>query len=167
MEDDQQQSKGKAPATSHYAKDSWLGGFHPSTRREVRIQEPSTRTGEINVTFKEPVHKILERIKNESYFRWTSKMGGDPARANQNLYCTYHRENGHTTKQCRVFKDHLEQLMKAGHLKEFVVDLKEPREHTPTTIGGYKSYTCGFNWHKFELTQGDPECDFGKGYRGQ
>ena len=26
-----------------------------------------------------------------------------------------------TTKQCRVFKDHLEQLVKSGHLKEFVV----------------------------------------------
>ena len=25
------------------------------------------------------------------------------------------------TKKCRVFKDHLEQLVKSGHLKEFVV----------------------------------------------
>ena len=73
------------------------------------------------MVFKEPVHKILERIKNEPYFRWPSKMGGDPARTNQNLYCTYHQEKGHTTKQCRVFKDYLEQLVKSGHLKEFVV----------------------------------------------
>ena len=108
MEDDRQQRKGKAPATSHYAKDSRLGGSHSSPRREVEIQEPSTRTGEINVTFKEPIHKILERIKNESYFQWPSKMGGGSARRNHNLYCTYHQENGHTTKQCRVFKDHLE-----------------------------------------------------------
>lgn len=48
-------------------------------------------------------------------------MGGDPARRNQSLYCTYHKEKGHTTKQCRVLKDHLEQLGKARHLKEFVV----------------------------------------------
>lgn len=30
-------------------------------------------------------------------------------------------EKRDTTKQCRVFKDHLEQLVKFGHLKEFMV----------------------------------------------
>ena len=49
-------------------------------------------------------------------------MGGDLSRRNQNLYCTYHRDKGHTTEQCRVLKDHLEQLVKVGYLKEFVVD---------------------------------------------
>ena len=48
-------------------------------------------------------------------------MGEDSARRNQSLYYTYHRENGHTTEQCHVLKDQLEQLVKAGHLKEFVV----------------------------------------------
>ena len=113
LEDDWQQSKDKAPATSHYAKDSRPESFQTRLRREIRIQEPNTRTAKIKVTFKEPVHKILTIF-------WPSKMGGDPARRNQNLYCTYHRENGHTTKQCKVFKDHLEHLVKFGHLKEFV-----------------------------------------------
>ena len=48
-------------------------------------------------------------------------MGGDLAKRNQNLCCTYHREKGHTIEQYRVFKDHLEQLVKFGHLKEFMV----------------------------------------------
>ncbi|XP_023874302.1 uncharacterized protein LOC111986842 [Quercus suber] len=39
-------------------------------------------------------------------------MRGDPSRRNQNLYYTYHKD-----------KYHLEQLVKAGHLKEFVVNL--------------------------------------------
>lgn len=82
------------------------------------------QTREINVVFKEPVHKTLEWIKNEPYFRWPSKMGGDLARRNQNLYCTHQQEKGHTIEQCRVFKDHLEQLVKSGHLKEFVVALE-------------------------------------------
>lgn len=51
-------------------------------------------------------------------------MGGDPTRRNQNLYYTYHRDKGHTTEQCRIFKDHLEKLVKPGHLKEFVVEPK-------------------------------------------
>ena len=50
-------------------------------------------------------------------------MGGDPSRRNQSLYCTYHRDRGHTTEQCWVLKDHLGQLVKAGYLKDFVLDL--------------------------------------------
>ena len=78
--------------------------------------------GEVNVTFKEQVHKIIDQIKNKPYFRWPNKIGGNLAWRNQNLYCTYHRDKGHTTEQCRVLKNHLGQLVKAGYLKEFVVD---------------------------------------------
>ena len=78
--------------------------------------------GEVNVAFRESVHKIIDRIKNEPFFRWPNKMGRDTYQRNQNLYCTYHRDKGHTTEQCRVLKDHLGQLVKAGHLKEFVVE---------------------------------------------
>ena len=86
------------------------------------MQEPKAQMGEVNVAFKELVHKIVDRIKNEPFFRWPNKMGGNPSRRNQNLYCIYHKDKGHTTEQCRVLKDHLGQLVKAGYLKEFVVD---------------------------------------------
>ena len=69
LEDDQQQRKGKAPATLQYLRESQLRGLQFRPRRELRIQEPNARIGEINVVFKELVHKILERIKNEPYFR--------------------------------------------------------------------------------------------------
>ena len=98
LEDDQQQGKGKVPAISQYAKNSRLGSFRSRPRRELRIQKQNVRIGEVNVAFKEPIHKILEWIKNEPYFWLPSKMGGDPTRRNQNLYCTYHRDKGHTTK---------------------------------------------------------------------
>ena len=48
-------------------------------------------------------------------------MSGDPTRGNQDLYCTHHQDKGHTTEQCRTFKDYLEQLVKAGLLREYVV----------------------------------------------
>ena len=74
------------------------------------------------MAFKEQVHKIIDRIKNKPFFKWPNKMGCDPSRRNQNLYYTYHKDKGHTTEQCRVLKDHLGQLVKAGYLKEVVVD---------------------------------------------
>ena len=78
--------------------------------------------GEVNVTFKEPMHKIVDRIKNEPYFRWPNKMGGDSSRRTQSLYCTYHKDKDHTSEQCRMFKDHLGQLVKTGYLKELMVE---------------------------------------------
>ena len=118
LENDRLQSKSKAP----FVNRSRPGIFPSKPRRDLRVQEPEVQMGEVNVAFKEPMHKIVDQIKNESFFRWPNKMGGDPSRKNQNLYCTYHRDKGHTTEQCRVLKDHLGQLVKAGHLKEFMVE---------------------------------------------
>ena len=33
----------------------------------------------VNTVFREPVHQVLEKIKNEPYFKWPNKMGGDEA----------------------------------------------------------------------------------------
>nr|XP_023897483.1 uncharacterized protein LOC112009375 [Quercus suber] len=118
LEDDRLQNKGKAPMASRPRQ----GGFQPRNWGDLRIQELEALAGEVNVTFKEPVHRIIDKIKHEPYFRWPNRMGGEPSRRTQNLYCIYHKDKGHTTEQCRVLRDHLGQLAKAGHLKEFVVD---------------------------------------------
>ena len=91
LEDDHLQSKGKAPVINH----PWQSGLQLRPRKDLRIQEPRPQMGEVNVTSNEPVHMIVDRIKNELYFWWPNKMGGDPLRRNQNLYCTYHRDKGH------------------------------------------------------------------------
>ena len=81
LEDDRLQSKGKAPLVNRYRP----GVFPPRPRRDLRIQEPKMQLGEVNVVFKEPVHKIVYRIKNKLFFKWPNKMGGDPSWRNQNL----------------------------------------------------------------------------------
>ena len=89
LEDDQQQSKGKALSNSQYNRDSQFRGFQQRPRREVKAPEPKVHIRGVNEGL---VHKILKRIKNEPYFRWPGKMGGDPTRRNQSLYCMYHWE---------------------------------------------------------------------------
>ncbi|XP_030935309.1 uncharacterized protein LOC115960515 [Quercus lobata] len=121
LEDDRLQSKGKAPMMNCPRQT----GFPFWPRGGLAIQELAAQMGEVSVTFKERAHRILDRIKHESYFRWPNKMGGDPSRRNQNLYCIYHRDKGHTTEQCQVLKDHLRQLVKVGHLKDFVLDSRD------------------------------------------
>ena len=44
-------------------------------------------------------------------------MARDLAKRNQNLYCHYHQEQGHTTEDCRNLWDHLDRLVGEGKLK--------------------------------------------------
>ena len=76
LEDDRLQSKGKASLINR----SRPSVFPPRLRRDWRVQEPEVQMGEVNVVFREPVHKIIDRIKNEPFFRWPNKMGGTPLR---------------------------------------------------------------------------------------
>ncbi|XP_050242256.1 uncharacterized protein LOC126691238 [Quercus robur] len=47
-------------------------------------------------------------------------MAGDPSKYNQNLYCTYHQEPGHTTDDCRNMKNHLDRLVREGKLRHLL-----------------------------------------------
>ena len=70
--------------------------------------------------FREPMQQVLEKIKNEPFFKWPNKMAGDLMRCNQNLYCHYHQDLGHTTEDCRNLWDHLDQLVREGKLKQLL-----------------------------------------------
>ena len=85
----------------------------------------------INTTFKEPIFRILPQIKDKPYFVWSAKMGGDPAFRESKPFCAYHRERGHLTENCRNYKAFLEELVRNGHLRQFVDDTKhqQQREH--------------------------------------
>ena len=86
-------------------------------RRDFTGQSESAAPQMVNTVFRDLVQQVLEKIKNESYFKWPNKMSGDPSRHNQSLYCQYHQERGHTTEDCRTLWNHLEQLVKEGRLQ--------------------------------------------------
>ncbi|XP_075640173.1 uncharacterized protein LOC142611909 [Castanea sativa] len=89
-------------------------------RVEKDQQQGKGKAKVVSTVFQELMHQILEKIKNEMYFQWPNKMGGDPLRRNQSLHCQYHQERGHTTEDCRTLWSHLEQLVKIGKLKQFL-----------------------------------------------
>ena len=65
LEDDQLQSKGKALLINR----SRPSVFPPRLRRDQRVQEPKVQMREVNVMFEEPIHKIVDRIQIEPFFR--------------------------------------------------------------------------------------------------
>jgi hypothetical protein len=79
--------------------------------------------------FKEPIYKILEKIKKEPFFVWPPKLLGNPGLRDGKLYYTYHRDKGHMTENCYMLKVHLEKLVSAGHLDQYInADLSDKKE---------------------------------------
>ena len=120
VKEDQTQGKGKAKVFLE-KRDPWAGGYnHNRPRRDFSNQSSRASTQMVSSVFKELVYQILEKIKNEPYFKWPNKMGEDPSKRNQSLYFHYHQERGHTIEDCRTLRDHLGQLVKARKLKQFL-----------------------------------------------
>ena len=119
IEDDQQQGKGKAKAILQEIRDFRSDKYNNNRpRRDYVEQQGSSNNQVVGAVFREPVHQVLEKVKNESFFKWPNKMMGNPEKRNRNLYCQYHQDHGHTTEDCRNLWDHLDQLVREGKLKQ-------------------------------------------------
>ena len=85
------------PQERRDSRSDWLQNNQP--QRDFSGQSESANTHSVNVVFREPVQKILEKVRNEPFFKWPNKMVGDPMNRNQNLYCHYHQDHGHPTAE--------------------------------------------------------------------
>ena len=88
IEDDQQQGKGKAkavPQERRYFRSDRYNNNRP--RRDYVEQQEPNNNQMVGAVFREPVHQVLEKVKNESFFKWPNKMMGNPEKRNRNLYC--------------------------------------------------------------------------------
>ena len=81
VEEDQQLGKGKAKVIPQEKRDFRLDQFNNNRpRRDFAGQSGSTNIQTVNAVFREPVHQVLEKIKNEPFFKWPNKMAGNPMR---------------------------------------------------------------------------------------
>ncbi|XP_075651449.1 uncharacterized protein LOC142621946 [Castanea sativa] len=120
VEEDQIQSKGKVKLFPEKKDLQGMGYQGNRPRRDFPSRPLPAGTPLVNSLFKEPIHQILEKKRDEPYFRQPNKMSGDASLRNQSLHCHYHQDKGHTTKECRTLRDHLNQLAKPGKLNHFL-----------------------------------------------
>ncbi|XP_065617483.1 uncharacterized protein LOC136062404 [Quercus suber] len=117
VEEDQQQGKGKEKVIPLERRDFRLDRYtNNKPMRDFPGQSGTANPQTVNTVFRDPVHQVLEKVKNELFFKWPNKMAGNPDTCNRNLYCQYHQDHGHTTKDYRNLWDHLEQLVSEGKL---------------------------------------------------
>ncbi|XP_050248882.1 uncharacterized protein LOC126696140 [Quercus robur] len=83
VEEDQLQGKGKAKVISQEMRDFRSDQYNNNRPRKDFVgQSGSANTQAINAVFREPVQQVLEKIKNEPFFKWPNKMVGEPTRRN-------------------------------------------------------------------------------------
>ena len=88
VKEDQQQGKGKGKVIPQERRDFRSDHYNNSRPcRDFIGQSESAALQVVNIVFRDPVHQVLEKIKNEPYFKWPNKMSGDPSRRNQSFYC--------------------------------------------------------------------------------
>uniref|UniRef100_A0A2N9INS9 Uncharacterized protein n=1 Tax=Fagus sylvatica TaxID=28930 RepID=A0A2N9INS9_FAGSY len=63
---------------------------------------PSFRA--FGTVFKEPIYRLIEKIKREPFFAWPPKLIGNPDSRDSKLYCNYHKDTGHMTENCHKLK---------------------------------------------------------------
>ena len=81
IEDDQQQGKGKGKAKviPQEMKDFRLDRYSNNRpRRDYVDQSRSNNIQVVGAVFREPVHQVLKKIKNEPFFKRPNKMVGNP-----------------------------------------------------------------------------------------
>ena len=88
VEKDQLQGKGKEKVIPQRRSDFRSNRYNNNRlRRDFAGQSEPTNTQTVNAVFREPVQQILEKIKNEPFFKWPNKMAGDSMKRNRSLYC--------------------------------------------------------------------------------
>ena len=88
VKEDQLQRKGKEKVIPQERRDFKSDRYNSNRpRRDFVGQSEATNAQTVSTVFREPVHRVLEKIKNEPYFKWPNKMAGESTRRNQNFYC--------------------------------------------------------------------------------
>ena len=59
-------------------------------------------------------------------------MAANRSKRNQNKYCWYYKDVGHTTEECITLKDEIEKLICRGYLQDYVNARRaRPQNETP------------------------------------
>ncbi|XP_023906155.1 uncharacterized protein LOC112017930 [Quercus suber] len=121
VEEDLLQGRGKEKVIPRERRDSRSDRYNNAYPRKDSVGQFGVTNAQIvSAVFREPVHKVLERIRNEPYFRWPNKMAGDPEKRDQSRYCQYHQDHGHATEDCRNLWNYLDRLVQEGKLKHLL-----------------------------------------------
>ncbi|XP_056696908.1 uncharacterized protein [Spinacia oleracea] len=75
-----------------------------------------------------PRKEIFSLNRNDEKWKLPGKLKSNPARRNKNKWCEFHDDFGHHTEECNSLKDNIEDLVRRGYLKQYLLDRREEKE---------------------------------------
>ena len=83
IKDNQQQEKGIGKVVPQERRDFRSDKYNNNRpRRDYVEQQGSSNNQMVGAVFQELMHQVLEKVKNESFFKWPNKMMGNPEKRN-------------------------------------------------------------------------------------
>ncbi|XP_022894052.1 uncharacterized protein LOC111408537 [Olea europaea var. sylvestris] len=96
---------------------------HEFPRDKRRNEAPSAPLTRLNTS----KANILMEVKDMKELKWPSRMKSPPDTRDRSKYCEFHRDHGHTTKDCHALQQEIEGLIKRRFLKNYIGHDKRPR----------------------------------------
>ncbi|XP_058106240.1 uncharacterized protein LOC131249447 [Magnolia sinica] len=90
------------------------------TRDERKSGKRPDRRFSTYTSLNKPQEQVLMEIKSEGFVSWPNKLRSNPNRWNNDKYCHYHRDHGHSTSDCYHLQEEIERLTREGRLREHV-----------------------------------------------
>ncbi|XP_028066694.1 uncharacterized protein LOC114269567 [Camellia sinensis] len=99
-------------------------GRRPSSE-DIQTRTLRVRTT-ITTVFNKPIYRIFSEIRDKLFVRWPAKLGEAQRGYDARCWCTFHDEVGHRTEKCTPLRKHLEELVVASHLDQYIDEGAQP-----------------------------------------
>ncbi|GMN47400.1 hypothetical protein TIFTF001_016567 [Ficus carica] len=65
--------------------------------------------------------ELIAHLKCQDFVTWTKKLSENPTR-DTTKYCEFHIDHGHQTIDCKALRSEVAELLKKGHIREFLTE---------------------------------------------
>ncbi|GMN48610.1 hypothetical protein TIFTF001_017761 [Ficus carica] len=96
-------------------------GFIELEEENERVERDLARTREEVEKARNDPSELIAHLKCQDFVTWPKKLSENPAR-DTTKYCEFHKDHGHQTIDCRALRAEVVELLKKGHLREFLTE---------------------------------------------
>ena len=109
-----------------------------SFKNEPRKMEAPRFQQEVFTPMNANFIEVFMAIKGDPAFRWPQKTRSDPYKRDRSRFCEYHREHGHSMKDCMVLRREIEAFVRNGKLVRCLAQerIREANQQGPLPLEG-------------------------------
>jgi hypothetical protein len=96
----------------------------PPFKSEPRKTKLSRFQQEVFTPLNASFTEVFRAIKGDPAFKWSPKMRTDLYRRDQNKFCEYYANHGHSTEDCMSLRQEIENFVRNGKLIRFLAQKK-------------------------------------------